>query len=457
MFSYTQAIVFRKVLWLIVLLTLFAGHAFSQQQRVAKSRHDKVKTFESFLEKNPSVAVDLDKDPSLVDDQKYLAEHPELQQMIKANPAIREEILSKGQRCELGIPSIFDRVSPSVVYIFATSINPYRTTDRVERVVGSGFIIDPSGLILTNSHVAFGRQSVFVRLSDGTSVPAEMIGADPIFDVALLRIPKPSEGSLPALALADSDRVHVGGEAIAIGNPLGLDQTLTRGIVSATNRVLPITFFSSEEPLIQIDTPINPGNSGGPLINQCGEVIGITTAIIPNAQNIGFAIPVNLVKALLPSLISQGHVVRPWLGFHGQLIDDTLQKIFRFPLVSGFMVEVVEPGSPADKAGLRGGQLEVSIAGDDFLMGGDIIIKINGAAVTEPEKLIESLRGIKVGSNISLTVVRNGEQLDINYSVPERPLLPGDVAGPNASFTPALVSPLRQQGRSPKAASGFHF
>jgi serine protease Do len=456
MFSYIQELICRSALLLIVLLTLFAGHAFPQQQRVAKSRHDKVKTFESFLEKNPSVAAELDKDPSLVDDQNYLAAHPDLQQILRANPAIREEILAKGQRCELGIPSIFDRVSPSVVYIFATSINPYRTTDRVEHVVGSGFIIDPSGLILTNSHVAFGRQSLFVRLSDGTSVPAQLIGADPIFDVALLRVPKP-EGSLPALVLADSDRVHVGGEAIAIGNPLGLDQTLTRGIVSATNRVLPITFFSSQEPLIQIDTPINPGNSGGPLINQCGEVIGITTAIIPNAQNIGFAIPINLVKALLPSLISQGHVVRPWLGFHGQLIDDTLQKIFRFPLVSGFMVEVVEPGSPADKAGLRGGQLEVSIAGEDFLMGGDIIINVNGLAVTDPEKLIESLGGIKVGSSISLTIVRNGEELNINYPIPERPLLPGDVAGPNASFTLAQVAPLRQQGRSSKAGPGFHF
>jgi serine protease Do len=457
MFSYTEKLICRSALLLIVLLTLFAGHAFPQQQRAGKNRHDKVKTFESFLEKNPSVAAELDKDPSLVDDQTYLAKHPDLQQLLWANPAIRKEILSKGQRCELAIPSIFDRVSPSVVYIFATSINPYRTTDRVEHVVGSGFIIDPSGVILTNSHVAFGRQSLFVRLSDGTNVTAKLIGADPIFDVALLRISKPAEGSLPALVLGDSDRVHVGGEAIAIGNPLGLDQTLTRGIVSATNRILPITFFSSEEPLIQIDTPINPGNSGGPLINQCGEVVGITTAIIPNAQNIGFAIPINLVKALLPSLVSQGHVVRPWLGFHGQLIDDTLQKIFRFPLVSGFMVEVVEPGSPADKAGLRGGELEVSIASQNFLMGGDIIVNINGLAVTDPEKLIESLRGIKVGSNISLIVVRNGEELKMNYRVPERPLLPGDVAGPNASFTQVQGAPLGQPARSPKTAHGFHF
>jgi S1-C subfamily serine protease len=125
--------------------------------------------------------------------------------------------------------------------------------------------------------------------------------------------------------------VQVGGEAIAIGNPFGLDQTLTRGTISAINRVLPATLFSSQEPLIQIDTPINPGNSGGPLINQCGEVIGIMTAMLADAHNIGFAIPINLVKVVLPSLISQGRLVHPWLGFHEQLIDGDLQKIFRAP------------------------------------------------------------------------------------------------------------------------------
>jgi serine protease Do len=457
MFSYTQKLISRQnLLLMILLLTLFSADAFSQQKHAATNPHNKLKTFESFLVKNPAIAVDLSRDPSLIGDQNYLTQHPELQQLLKAYPAIREDVLAKARRCELATPTIFDRVSPAVVYIFATSINPYRTTDRVEHVVGSGFIIEPSGLILTNSHVAFGRQSLVVTLSDGTSLPAQLVGSDLIFDVALLRIPKPTEGNLPVLALGDSDHVHVGGEAIAIGNPLGLDQTLTRGIISATNRVLPVTFFSSEEPLIQIDTPINPGNSGGPLIDQCGEVVGITTAIIPGAQNIGFAIPINLVKALLlPSLVSQGHVVRPWLGFHGQLIDETLQAIFRLPLVPGFMVEVVEPASPADKAGLRGGMLEVSIAGQEFLMGGDIITKINGIAITDQEKMIESLRGVKVGSNISLTVSRDGRELNLNYAVPERPLLPGDVSGPNASFTPAKGKVSGLDGL--KAARGFYF
>ena len=457
MHSYARNRIYGKTTALVALVFVFFITDAFPQQRASKIRHDSLKASEIFLEKNPAVAADLDKDPSLIDNQNYLSKHPDLQQLLKANPAIREEILAKLRRCDLGIPSIFDRVSPAVVYIFATSINPYRTTERVEHVVGSGFIIDPSGLILTNSHVAFGRQSLFVTLGDGTNVPAQLVGADPIFDIALLRIPKPAEATLRALVMGDSDRVHVGGEAIAIGNPLGLDQTLTRGIVSATNRVLPITFFSSEEPLIQIDTPINPGNSGGPLINQCGEVIGITTAIIPNAQNIGFAIPINLVKVLLPSLISQGHVIRPWLGFHGQLIDDTLQKVFRLPLVPGFMVEVVEPGSPADKAGLKGGQLEVSIAGEEFLMGGDIITKIDGTSVADPARMIESLRNIKVGSNISLTIARDGQAATVRYVVPERPLLPGDVAGPNASFAPTQATSAGQKARLLEPSSRLHF
>ena len=338
-------------------------------------------------------------------------------------------------RCSLTIPSIFDRVSLAVVYIAATSINPYQAVGRVERAVGSGFIIDPDGLILTNSHVAFPRQSLVVTLNDGTSLPARLVGADPIFDVALLRITVPDGVKLPTVALGDSDGVHVGEEAVAIGNPLGLDQTLTRGSISAINRVLPVTFFSAEEPLIQIDTPINPGNSGGPLINSCGEAVGITTAMIPTAENIGFAIPSNLIKALLPSLVKEGRVVRPWLGFHGQFLDGELQKIFRINLVPGFLVEVVEPGSPAEKAGLQGGDLEVTIAGHEFLLGGDIITAINGTAVTSPEKVAEALRGMKVGTPVALTVFRDGKEMKLAYDLPERPILPGDIDGPGASFS----------------------
>jgi S1-C subfamily serine protease len=341
-----------------------------------------------------------------------------------------------GAACTESISDIFDRVSPAVVFITATSINPFSLTDRVERIVGSGFLIDPSGLILTNSHVAFGRQSIRVTLDDGTTTSATLVGADPIFDLALLRIPPSSSGPFPTAAPGDSERVRVGEEVLAIGNPMGLDQTLTRGVVSAINRILPETPYSLMEPLIQTDASINPGSSGGPLLNRCGEVIGIATAIIPEAQGIGFAIPINLAKALLPSLQANGRVVRPWLGFHGQLVDEALRSLLRIPLVDGLLIEVVEPQSPAEQAGLHGGELEIVVAGRSILVGGDIITRLNGVKLDSPDRLAKAMRPLKVGSPIRLTVFRNGEYREVEYTLPERPILPGDFRGERSLLAP---------------------
>lgn len=334
---------------------------------------------------------------------------------------------AKPVRCAEPIPDVFDRVSPAVVFVSATSINPYRLANRVSHVVGSGLIVDATGLVLTNSHVAFDRQSIRVTLDDGTTLPATLVGADPIFDLAVLRIPAPSDSRLATATLGDSDALRVGEEVLAIGNPLGLDQTLTRGIVSAINRVLPDTPFSVLEPLIQTDTPINPGNSGGPLLNRCGEVVGINTATVAEAQNIGFAIPINLAKAVLPSLLDRGRVVRPWLGFHGQLVGDELRDLLRIPLVDGLLIEVIEPGSPAQKAGLRGGRLEVVVAGREFLVGGDVVTSINGTRLDSGDALLKVMRGLTVGETVTLTVFREGDYREVEYALPERPLLPGDV------------------------------
>jgi len=329
--------------------------------------------------------------------------------------------------CAESIPAIYDRVSPAVVSIASVTINPYQIADRVSRAVGSGVILDASGLVLTNAHVVFGRQAITVTLDDGTTVPGSVIGADPVFDVAVLRIPSPATGTLPVATPGNSARLRVGEEVLAIGNPLGLDQTLTRGIISAINRLLPDMPFSLMEPMIQTDASINPGNSGGPLLNRCGEIVGITTAIIPDAQNIGFAIPIDVVQAILPALLEKGHVVRPWVGIQGHLVIPPLKELLRLPLTDGLLVEVVEPGSPAEQAGVRGGQLDAVLYGQALLLGGDIITHLNDTPVDTPERLTGVMRSLHVGDTLRMTLFRLGRTQEVTLVLPERPLLPQDV------------------------------
>jgi serine protease Do len=157
---------------------------------------------------------------------------------------------------------------------------------------------------------------------------------------------------------------------------------------------------------------------------------------MPDAQNIGFAIPINLAKTVVPDLLKQGHIMRPWLGFHGQFIDEKLQSLLRIPLATGFLVEVVEPGSPAEQVKLQGGVLELTLAGDDFLLGGDIITKLNDRMLTAEETVVAALNELKVGAEVRLTIFREGKQVEVKYRLPERPFLPGDVPGSTA-FAPA--------------------
>jgi len=237
--------------------------------------------------------------------------------------------------------------------------------------------------------------------------------------------------------------VRVGESVIAIGNPFGLDQTVTRGIISGVNRILPETPLSLSEPLIQTDTPINPGNSGGPLLNLCGEVIGMNTAIVPEAQSIGFAIPINLVKSVLPTLIKEGLFIRPWLGFQGTVIGPEVRKVLKLPLTDGLLIEVIEPGSPAESVGLRGGEIEFTLGTLSLLLGGDIITRINGVPTNDSERIAPIMRGLKVGDTLSMSVFREGETREVSYTLPERPLLPGDL--PEEQQGPPIVSPRRDK------------
>lgn len=336
------------------------------------------------------------------------------------------------------ISDVFKEVSPSVVFIGATSIDPFKIINRVKAAIGSGFIISKDGLILTNSHVVFGSQHLVVTLDNGKKVVGRLIGADPVLDLAVLKIPASPEG-LPVISIGDSDTIKVGDQVLVIGNPFGLEQTLTLGIISGLNRVLPGSLLGERHPLIQTDAAISPGNSGGPLVNRYGEVIGITSSFLPEAQNIGFALPINIAKNVIPQLVEKGRVIRPWVGVHGKLIQKEGLSIINIPLVDGFLVETVEPGSPAERGGVRGGELPIAILGTEFLLGGNIITAINGQILNDPEKFLKIVRSLKVGGKINLSLYREGKTRNVEFTLPERPILAGDLP----SNIPRSSVPLR--------------
>jgi serine protease Do len=324
--------------------------------------------------------------------------------------------------CTDPLTTLFDRVSPAVVSIQAMKINKAKPQRRFETVVGSGVIIDRDGQVLTNAHVVDGAASLSVTLDSKEKAPARVLGLDPVLDLALLRLETSS--ALTIARLGDSTTLRVGEEVVAIGNPIGLDQTMTRGIVSALNRVLP---GISDQPLIQTDAPINPGNSGGPLFDRCGNVIGINTFISEDAQSIGFAVPVNAAKVVLKDLREQGRVVRPWLGIQGREVDNRLGAVIRLPVTPGYLVEVVYDGSPADRAGIRGGNLSVVIQGDEYLLGGDILTSIQATPIRTHNEYLAKVRTLKPGQRVRVTLLRDGQLREVTLTVAERPRLPSDL------------------------------
>jgi S1-C subfamily serine protease len=326
------------------------------------------------------------------------------------------------QPCTESLAVLFERVSPAVVTVQTTKINKVRPQQRFETVVGSGVIVDRDGHILTNAHVVDGAATLTVTLDSGTKVPARIIGLDTVLDLALVRAE--SAAPLPAARLGDSSTIKVGDEVVAIGNPIGLDQTMTRGIVSGLNRVLP---GISDEAMIQTDAPINPGNSGGPLVDRCGQVIGINTLISEEAQSIGFAVPINAARGVLRELRDSGRVLRPWLGMQGRAVDAALGAVVRTPITQGYLVEVVYDGSPADQAGVRGGSLAVVIQGEEYLLGGDILTAIQGTPVRTHKDYVARVRTLKPGQRVRITLVRDGQPREVTLTVGERPRLPMDL------------------------------
>jgi len=325
--------------------------------------------------------------------------------------------------CTESLASLFERVSPSVVSIQITKINKAKPQRRFETVVGSGVIIERDGQVLTNAHVIDGATSLSVTLDSGARTPARVLGLDTVTDLALLRIE--TSAPLPVARLGDSSVLRVGDEVVAIGNPMGLEQTMTRGIVSGLNRILP---GLAEQPMIQTDAPINPGNSGGPLVDRCGAVVGINTFISEEANSIGFALPINAGKAILRDLRESGRVIRPWLGLQGREVDSQLTSVLRLPLSPGYLIEVVYDGSPAERAGIRGGNLSVVVQGEEYLVGGDVLTSIDNTPVRTHQDYLAKVKTLKPGQRTRITILRDGQRRELSLTVGERPRLPSDLS-----------------------------
>ena len=264
---------------------------------------------------------------------------------------------------------------------------------RQDRSLGSGFIISRDGYIVTNDHVVRDAESIRVKLSNDKVYDARIVGGDPKTDIAVIKI---DAVDLPTAVLADSDRLEVGQWAIAIGNPFGLERSMTVGIISATGRSN--MGIESIEDFIQTDASINPGNSGGPLLNIHGEVVGINTAIVAAGQGIGFAIPTNMAKPIVAQLVDKGRVTRAWLGISIAPVSEDMAMKQKLPAESGVLVVETVPGSPAERGGIRPG---------------DIIISLGGTQVKHPSHLQHLVAGAKIGAPLKVLVARDGRQLEL--------------------------------------------
>jgi len=334
------------------------------------------------------------------------------------------------------LETIYAGVNPSVVSIRVTQqssggmILPFSEDLPLpsEEGAGSGFVWDTEGHIVTNYHVIENATRIVVQFSDSTTAVASVIGSDPDSDLAVLKVEAP-EAKLRSVRMAQAE-ARVGQLAVAIGNPFGLGNTMTVGFVSAIGRSLAVgeTLGSqySIPDIIQTDAPINPGNSGGVLVNEQGEVIGVTTAIVSPVQasvGIGFAIPATIVQRVVPVLIEKGAYAHPWIGISGTSLASEIATAMDLPAEQrGALVMEVITGGPADKAGLQGSTRQVTIGGRQVAVGGDVIIAFDGVPIRSFDELVSVLGAQnRPGQTVTLTVLRDGAERDIRLTLQERP------------------------------------
>ncbi|MBW4534366.1 MAG: trypsin-like peptidase domain-containing protein [Pleurocapsa minor HA4230-MV1] len=312
--------------------------------------------------------------------------------------------IDASRKVATNVPAMFN--DPFFRQFFGSQM-PNIPNEQIQRGMGSGFVISSDGLILTNAHVIQGSDKVEVTLKDGRTFAGKVMGTDPLTDVGVIKI---AAKNLPAVTFADSETLQPGAYAIAIGNPLGLDNTVTTGIVSATGRSSSqVGIADKRVSFIQTDAAINPGNSGGPLLNAKGEVIGINTAIIQNAQGIGFAIPINTARDIAEELIAKGKVDHPYLGIQMATITPELQKQLQasneqlqLTAEKGVVIVDVVPNSPADRAGLKSG---------------DVIQEVNGEAVSQVDEIQQAVQETQVGNQLPLQLQRNGQEVNLKVEV----------------------------------------
>lgn len=327
---------------------------------------------------------------------------------------------------------LYERVNPSVVNIRIQrrfepgGSHPVIPEDFFGEGQGSGFVWDTKGHIVTNNHVLATADRVLVTFYDDIIAEAEVVGTDLDSDLAVIRVDV-DLSHLPPITLGDSDALKVGHQAIAIGNPFGQVGTMTRGIISALGRTFSPgqSRFAIPE-MIQTDAAINPGNSGGPLLDSQGRVVGVNTLILSrsgSSSGVGFAVPINIVKQIVPVLIEKGKYTYPWLGITGlDLIPAIREELALPPVLRGTLVTSVTDGGPADEAGLQGGSRRVRVEGYELLVGGDIIIAIDGRSVKGMDDvLVYLVRDTRPGQEITLTILREGREHTIQVILGERP------------------------------------
>jgi S1-C subfamily serine protease len=363
-----------------------------------------------------------------------LDDEPETVETVGTPESSAPAAFSETDRLSVG--EIYRRSGPGVVQVTTTStqtvepdpfLSPFGFPEQQQqRALGSGFVIGKSGHIVTNYHVVEGADTIEVGFSNRDTVKARIVGTDPSTDLAVLKVDVDARALTP-LRLGDSDRIRVGDSVVAIGNPLGLERSVTAGIVSALHRPLMAPDNFTIDDVIQTDAAINSGNSGGPLIAANGRVIGVNTAIATGNTGaggnigIGFAVPINTVRDVTSQLIDQGRVEHAFLGVEARPIDEEIADVFNLPVDEGLLVVRVFKDSGADKAGLRAGTTEVVVAGESYRLGGDIIVEVDGKRAQTTEDLREAVSAKKPGDKVRIEAYRGEEKRNFDVTLGRRP------------------------------------